>query len=141
MKLLASFVGGAIAVTKGATYALARVTDNAKLAAEVLATGIPGIEKAVAVLNVVGVFHGALMLIDPDSTGEQRAEGALELTVGGLGIAPMVAKLVGAPTGRRGEDRRDRGSAQHDAGDLVLHHQVARRDRRRRRRRMDQMGT
>jgi hypothetical protein len=96
VKLLASFVGGAIAVTKGATYALARVTGNAKLAAEVLATGIPGIEKAVAVLNVVGVIHGVLMLIDPDSTGEQRAEGALELTVGGLGIAPKVAKLVGA---------------------------------------------
>jgi hypothetical protein len=96
VKVLASFVGGAIAVTKGATYALARVTGNAKLAAEVLATGIPAIEKVVDVLNVVGVIHGALTLIDPDSTGEQKAEGALELTVGGLGIAPKVAKLVGA---------------------------------------------
>ena len=95
VKVLESFVGGAIAVTKAATYAFARVTGNAKLAAEVLAKGLPAIEDVVAVLNILGVIHGALVLLDSNASGEERAKGALELAIGGIGIAPRVAGAVG----------------------------------------------
>lgn len=92
VKLLEQFVGGAVAITGAATYALARVTGNAKLAAEVLAKGIPNVENVVLVLNVVGVIHGALVLLDPEASGEEKATGALEIAVGGIGIAGRVAK-------------------------------------------------
>jgi len=91
VKLLEQFVGGAVAITGAATYAVARVTGNTKLAAEVFAKGIPNVENLVLVLNIVGAIHGALVLLDKNATGEEKAGAALELGVSGIGIAGRVA--------------------------------------------------
>jgi hypothetical protein len=94
VKLLEQFVGGAVAITGAATYALARVTGNTKLAAEVLAKGIANVENVVLVLNVVGVIHGVLVLLDENASGEEKASAALDIAVGGIGIAGRVAPHV-----------------------------------------------
>ncbi|HEY6303070.1 MAG TPA: hypothetical protein VIX14_08385 [Terriglobales bacterium] len=94
VKLLEQFVGGAVAITGAATYAVAKVTGNTKLAAEVFAKGIPNVENVVLVLNIVGAIHGALVLLDKNATGEEKASAALELGVSGIGIGGGVAKAA-----------------------------------------------
>jgi len=91
VKLLEQCVAGAVAVTGAATYALARITGNSKLAAEVFAKGIPNVENAVFVLNVISAIHGVLVLLDEDASGEEKAKAALDVGVGGIGIAGRLA--------------------------------------------------
>jgi hypothetical protein len=91
VKLLEQFVGGAVAITAAATYAFARVTGNTKLAAEVLGKGIPNVENVILVLNIVGVIHGVLVLLDENASGEEKASAVLDIGVGGIGIGGRLA--------------------------------------------------
>jgi hypothetical protein len=77
----------AVALTGAATYALAVVTGNARLANQALASGVTRLSKVGLVLNIVGAIHGTLVLIDPDASGEAKATAAFELGLSGLGIA------------------------------------------------------
>ncbi|MGB8329957.1 MAG: DUF4157 domain-containing protein, partial [Polyangiales bacterium] len=64
-RLLWQFVSGTIAISGASVYGIARVLGNTKLAADVLEVSTKWIGNVAGPLFLVGVFHGAAVLLDP----------------------------------------------------------------------------
>jgi hypothetical protein len=99
VKVLEGLVSMAVAVTGAATYTFAVVTGRATLANQALASGITRLRTVGLALNVLGVIHGTLIMLDPDASDEAKAGAALELGLSGLGVAgrfiPAVSRAAG----------------------------------------------
>jgi hypothetical protein len=91
--LALQFAAGATALAGAGTYAVAKLLGKETLAAEVLAKGVPILEKLDTVISGVMVVHGVLTLLDSEATGEEKEEAVLEIGVGG---ATVLGKLTGA---------------------------------------------
>lgn len=92
-KLALQFAAGATALAGAGTYAVAKLIGKEGLAAEVLAKGIPVLEKLDTVISGVMVIHGILTLLDSEATGEEKEEAVLGIGIGG---ATVLGKLIGA---------------------------------------------
>jgi hypothetical protein len=97
-KLALQFAAGATALAGAGTYAVAKLLGKRALAADVLAKGVPLLEKLDTVISGVMVIHGALTLLDSEATPEEKEEAVLELGVGGATVlGKLIAGFEGGP--------------------------------------------
>ncbi len=92
-KLALQFAAGATALSGAGAYAVAKLLGKEGLAAEVLAKGVPILEKLDFAISGVMVVHGILTLLDSEATGEEKEEAVLEIGIGG---ATVLGRLIGA---------------------------------------------
>lgn len=92
-KLALQFAAGATALAGAGTYAVAKMLGKEELATEVLAKGLPVLEKLDTAISGVMVIHGVLTLLDKEATAEEKEEAVLEI---GMGGATILGNLVGA---------------------------------------------
>lgn len=93
-KLLWQFVSGTIGTGGGLVWAMAKLSGNAALAEGVLEATTKGIGNVAGPLALVGVIHGAAMLLDPDASAEEKAEGAVEATSSAVVLGGYAARWV-----------------------------------------------
>ena len=95
IQILTQFVSGATALTTGSTWAYASITGNSQLAGAVLSRAAPVLDKLNVALNVIGVIHGVLVLLDDEATDEQKAAAAVEVGISGAGVAGFALRFAG----------------------------------------------
>jgi hypothetical protein len=95
VQTIAQFVSGATALTTAATYTYATVAGKGLLAARVLSGAAPVLDKLNIVLNVIGVVHGVLVLLDDEATDDEKAAAAVEVAISGAGVAGAAARFAG----------------------------------------------
>jgi hypothetical protein len=95
LQILGQFVSGATALTTASAWAYASITGNAQLAGAVLARAAPVLDKLNVALNVIGVVHGVLVLLDDEATDEQKAAAAVEVGISGAGVAGFLLRFAG----------------------------------------------
>jgi Domain of unknown function (DUF4157) len=88
------FVSGAVAIGGFSVYALAKVARNAKVAESVLDATVNGIGHAAGLLQLVGVIHGAAVLLDPDATEDEKAEAVVETASSVIGLAGYASRWI-----------------------------------------------
>ena len=95
-KLALQFAAGATALSGAGAYAVAKLLGKEGLASEVLAKGVPILEKLDFAISGVLVVHGVLTLLDSEATGEEKEEAVLEVGIGG---ATVLGRLIGGLEG------------------------------------------
>lgn len=95
IQILTQFVSGAAALTTASTWAYASITGNTQLAGAVLSRAAPVLDKLNVALNVIGVIHGVLVLLDDEATDEQKAAAAVEVGISGAGVAGFALRFAG----------------------------------------------
>jgi len=92
--VLWKFVGGAVAFGGAGVYGVARLAGNTVLAEGVLDATVKGVGNVSGILNLVGVVHGAAVLLDPDATSNQKAEAAVEVAANAIGLAGFASRWI-----------------------------------------------
>ena len=93
-KVLLQFTSASLAFYGGATYSLARLAGNQRLADGVLELTVHRVNSVTTALNLVGVIHGAAVFLDPHASAEEKAEGAVETISGAVALAGQAGRWV-----------------------------------------------
>jgi len=93
-KLLWQFVSGTIGVGGGLVWGMAKLAGKAALAEGVLEATTKGIGNVAGPLALVGVIHGSAVLLDPDASAEEKAEGAVETASSAVVLGGFVGRWV-----------------------------------------------
>lgn len=93
-KLLWQFVSGTIAFGGAATYGMAKLAGNAPLAEGLLDATVKGLGNVTGPLFLVGVVHGAAVLLDPAATPDEKAEAAVETASSAVGLVGFASRWV-----------------------------------------------
>ena len=93
-KVMLQFASGGIAYYGYATYSVAKVTGNTKLAEEVLDLTVHRIGSVASGLYLVGALHGTAVLLDPEATATQKGEAAVETITNVVALAGTAGRWV-----------------------------------------------
>jgi hypothetical protein len=88
------FISGSIALGGASAYAGLRLVGKIKDAERFLDGAVAGVSNVGAALNLAGLVHGTFVLLDPDATGDEKAEAVVEVTSSGVGLAGFAIKNV-----------------------------------------------
>ena len=93
-KVLLQFASAGVAYYGYATYSVAKVTGNAKLADSVLDLTVHRIGGISTGLFLVGAIHGAAVLLDPDATAEEKGEASVETLTNMVALAGTAGRSI-----------------------------------------------
>jgi hypothetical protein len=92
--VLLKFVSGVAAFGGASIYGMAKLAGKVELAGQVLDATVHGIGTVAGGLHLIGVVHGAAVLLDPDATPNERAEAAVEVASSAVSLAGFASRWV-----------------------------------------------
>jgi hypothetical protein len=93
-KVLMQFASAGVAYYGYATYSVAKVTGNSKLAEEILDLTAHRVGSVASGLYIVGAIHGVAVLLDPGANAEQRGEAAVETITNAVALGGTVGRSI-----------------------------------------------
>jgi hypothetical protein len=93
LKIVFQFISAGTALSSSVAYGIAVATRNTGLAARLVGRNIPVMQNMSLILNVIGVVHGASILLNPKERAETKIDAAYELSFSALGIVGPLAKI------------------------------------------------
>ncbi len=93
-KVMLQFASASVAYYGYATYSIAKVAGNTKLAEEMLDLTVHRVGGIASHLYLVGAIHGVAVLLDPEATSEQKGEAAVETVTNVVAIAGTAGRSV-----------------------------------------------
>jgi hypothetical protein len=91
-EVMLKFLSGAVTFGGAATYAVASLAGNAALAERVFDSTVKSIGTIAGPLFLVGVIHGAAVLLDPEASAGEKAEAAVETASSAVGLLGFAAR-------------------------------------------------
>jgi len=92
--VLLKFVSGVTAFGGVSLYGMAKLVGKVELAENVLDATVHGIGTVAGPLYLIGVIHGATVLLDPDASPNEKAEAVVEMASSAVSLAGFASRWI-----------------------------------------------